>query len=188
MVAVPSGTYRVAVVSVELAGTRTDVQIMFEIVAGPHRGARFAYITRTALERPPASDAYPAFARFVAAATGVECGDAAQQIVDEGVLEGRELDVTVRSGPSGIPQAVRFAPALRVARRARRPRCDVTAPNQRRDVARKHVDALATSARYDGDQLTDIVESVSHGRTRALAHLSARERETLIARMRGFAS
>jgi hypothetical protein len=152
------------------------VQIVLEIVAGTHRGARFAHIMRTSLERPPAGETYPAFARFVAAATGVDCGDAAQQTVDECVLEGRELDVTVRSGPSGIPQIVRFAPALRVARRARG------------DVTRKHVDALATSARYDGDQLTDIVESVSHGRTRALAHLSARERETLIARMRGFAS
>jgi hypothetical protein len=186
MLDLPSGTYRVTVVSVELAGTRTDVHVVFEIAAGPHRGARFAYITRTALERPPATDTYPAFARFVAAATGVECGDAAQQIVDDKVLEGRELDVTVRSGPSGLPHVVRFAPAQRVARRARRPRCDVAACNDR-DVARKHVDALATSARYDGDQLTDIVESVSHGRTRALAHLSARERETLIARMRGFA-
>ena len=175
MLDVPSGTYRVAVVSVELAGTRTDVQIVFEIVGGPQRGARFAHITRTALDRPPASDDYPAFARFVAAATGVECGDAAQQTVDELVLEGRELHVTVRSGPSGIPQIVRFAPAPRPARRAHR-------------VEREHVDALATSARYDGDQLTDIVESVSRGRTRALAHLSARERETLIARMRGFVS
>jgi len=188
MLDVPSGTYRVAVVSVALAGTRTDVQIVLEIVAGPHRGARFAHITRTSLERPPASGAYPAFARFVAAATGVECGDEAQQTVDERVLEGRELEVTVRSGPSGIPEIVRFAPARRVARRMRRPRGDVAAACVRRDVARKHVDALATSARYDGDQLVDIVESVSHGRTRALAHLSARERETLIARMRGFAS
>ncbi len=186
MLDLPSGTYRVTVVSVELAGTRTDVQVVFEIVVGPHRGARFAYITRTALERPPATDTYPAFARFVAAATGVECGDDAQQTVDENVLEGRELDVTVRSGPSGLPHVVRFAPAQRVARRARRPRCDVAVSDDR-GVARKHVDALATSARYDGDQLTDIVESVSHGRTRALAHLSARERETLIARMRGFA-
>jgi hypothetical protein len=175
MVDVPSGTYRVAVVSVELAGTRTDVQIVLEVVAGSHRGARIAHITRTALDRPPASDAYPAFARFVAAATGVECGDAAQQTVDERVLEGRELQVTVRSGPSGVPHIVGFAPAQRVARRAH-------------DVTRTHVDALATSARYDGDQLTDIVESVSRGRTRALAHLSARERETLIARMRGIAS
>ena len=187
MLDVPSGTYRVAVVSVEVAAARTDVQIVLEIVAGPPRGARFPYITRTALERPPATGTYPAFARFVAAATGVECGDDAQQTVDECVLEGRELDVTVRSGPSGIPEIVRFAPAQRVARRARRPRCDVAAPSKGRDVARKHVDALATSARYDGDQLTDIVESVSHGRTRALARLSARERETLIARMRGFA-
>ena len=175
MLDVPSGTYRVAVVSVELAGTRTDVQVVLDIVAGPHRGARFAHIMRTSLERPPATETYPAFARFVAAATGVDCGDAAQQTVDECVLEGRELEVTVRSGPSGIPQIVRFAPAQRAARRAHR-------------IERKHVDALATSARYDGDQLTDIVESVSHGRTRALAHLSARERETLIARMRGFAS
>ena len=174
MLGVGSGSYRVSVVSVEVAGTRTDVQIVLEIAAGPQRGARFAYVTRTALERPPASDAYPAFARFVAAATGVECGDAAQQTVDEHVLEGRELNVVVRSGPSGIPQIVRFAPAQRVARRARR-------------VPREHVDALATSARYDGDQLTDIVESVSRGRTRALVHLSARERETLIQRMRGFA-
>ncbi len=188
MLGVPSGTYRVAVVSVELLGTRTDVQVALEILAGPHRGARFAHIMRTSLERPPATGTYPAFARFVAAATGVDCGDAAQQTVDDRVLEGRELDVTVRSGPSGIPQIVRFAPALRVARRARRLRGDVAAPCKGRDVARKHVDALATSARYDGDQLTDIVESVSHGRTRALAHLSARERETLIARMRGFAS
>lgn len=175
MLDVPSGTYRVAVVSVELLGMRTDVQVVLDIVAGPHRGARFAHIMRTSLDRPPATETYPAFARFVAAATGVDCGDAAQQTVDECVLEGRELEVTVRSGPSGIPQIVRFAPALRVARRAHR-------------IERKHVDALATSARYDGDQLTDIVESVSHGRTRALAHLSARERETLIARMRGFAS
>jgi hypothetical protein len=175
MLDVPSGTYRVAVVSVELAGTPGEVQIVLEIVTGPHRGARFPHITRTSLERPPASGAYPALARFVAAATGVECGDAAQQTVDDCVLEGRELEVTVRSGPSGIPQIVRFAPARRAARRAH-------------DVTRKHVDALATSARYDGDQLVDIVESVSHGRTRALAHLSARERETLIARMRGFAS
>jgi hypothetical protein len=186
MLDLPSGTYRVTVVSVELAGTRTDVQIVFEIAAGPHRGARFSYITRTALERPPGTDIYPAFARFVAAATGVECGDAAQQTVDENVLAGRELDVTVRCGLSGLPHVVRFAPAQRVARRARRPRCDVAGAPERRDVARKHVDALATSARYDGDQLTDIVESVSRGRTRALAHLSARERETLIARMRGF--
>ena len=173
MLDVPSGTYRVAVVSVEVAGTRTDVQVVLEIVAGPHRGARFAHIMRTALERPPASDTYPAFARFVAAATGVECGDAAQQTVDECVLEGRELNVTVRSGPSGMPHVVRFAPLPRASHRG--------------GVAPKHVDALATSARYDGDQLVDIVESVSHGRTRALARLSARERETLIARMRGFA-
>jgi hypothetical protein len=176
MLDLPSGTYRVAVVSVDVAPARDGVQIVLEIVAGPHRGARFPYITRTALERPPATGAYPAFARFVAAATGVECGDDAQQTVDECVLEGRELDVTVRSGPSGVPDVVRFAPARRAPRRTRA------------GVARKHVDALATSARYDGDQLTDIVESVSRGRTRALAHLSARERETLIARMRGFAS
>ncbi len=188
MLDIPSGTYRVAVVSVELAAARSDVQVVLEIVAGSHRGARFPYITRTALERPPATHAYPAFARFVAAATGVECGDDAQQTVDERVLEGRELDVTLRSGPSGTPDVVRFAPARRVARRARRPRCDAAVPCKNRDGARKHVDALATSARYDGDQLTDIVESVSHGRTRALAHLSAPERETLIARMRGFAS
>lgn len=176
MLDVPSGTYRVAVVSVDVAPARDGVQIVLEIVAGSHRGARFPYITRTALERPPATGTYPAFARFVAAATGVECGDDAQQTVDECVLEGRELDVTVRSGPSGIPDIVRFAPAQPPARR------------KRAGAARKHVDALATSARYDGDQLTDIVESVSRGRTRALAHLSARERETLIARMRGFAS
>ncbi len=121
MLDLPSGTYRVTVVSVELAGTRTDVQVVFEIVVGPHRGARFAYITRTALERPPATDTYPAFARFVAAATGVECGDDAQQTVDENVLEGRELDVTVRSGPSGCRTSCgsRRRNALRAARAAR---------------------------------------------------------------------
>ncbi|HWT04184.1 MAG TPA: hypothetical protein VN224_00365, partial [Xanthomonadales bacterium] len=63
MVDVRSGTYRVGILSVELAGTRTDVQIVLEIVAGSHRGARFAHIMRTSLERPPANDAYPAFAR-----------------------------------------------------------------------------------------------------------------------------
>src|SRR5947209_18439507 len=99
MLDVPSGTYRVAVVSVALAGTRTDVQIVLEIVAGPHRGARFAHITRTSLERPPASGAYPAFARLVAAATGVDGGDQAQQSVDDRLLEGPEVQVTVRRRP-----------------------------------------------------------------------------------------
>jgi hypothetical protein len=172
---VPNGTYRVAVASVEVTGGRTDVQIVFEIVAGPLRGARFTQIVRAALERPRPGTPYPAFARFVAAATGIECGDSAQETVDETVLDGRELEVTVRSGPSGIPHAVRFAPAPRGARRLRCP------------AAPRHVDGLAHSAPYDADQLPDIVESVSRGRTRALVRLSARERETLIARMRGAA-
>lgn len=175
MVDVPSGTYRVAVAGVEVVGARADVAIAFEIVAGPLHGARFAHVTRAALERPRPGAPYPAFARFVAAATGIECGDAAQETVDETVLGGRELEVTVRSGPSGVPNVVRFAPAARMPRRTR---CAAVP---------RHVDALARSARYDADQLPDIVESVSRGRTRALVRLSARERETLIARMRGAA-
>jgi hypothetical protein len=172
---VPSGTYRVAVCAFEVIGARSDVQITFEIAAGPQRGARFAYITRAALERAHAGEPYPAFARFVAAATGIECGDSAQQTVDEDVLVGRRLEIVVRTGPSGFPNVVRFAPAAAAPRRA----CCGVSP--------RHVDVLAHSTPYDADQLPDIVESVSRGRTRALARLSVRERETLISRMSGAA-
>jgi hypothetical protein len=172
---VPSGTYRVAVAAFEVIGARSDVQITFEIIAGSLRGARFAFITRAALERPHGGDAYPAFARFIAAATGIECGDTAQETVDEDVLVGRQLEITARTGPSGFPHVVRFAPAAPARRRA----CAQVSP--------RHVDALSHSAPYDADQLPDIVESVSRGRTRALARLSIREREKLISRMCGAA-
>lgn len=177
----PDGCYPVVIAGAEIQRPRRDdarVAIVLAVTGGPYAGTTVAYACRAALERRAAHAPYPAFARFVEAATGIACGDEVQRSIDERMLLGQCLEVTLRAGFDGAQRIVGFAPpnegASSLARAARE-----------RIAVRERIAALVRGAGVDAAGLRDLISSVSRGRTRSYARLRAAEADALATRLRG---
>lgn len=177
----PDGSYPVVIAGVEIQRPRRDdarVAIVLAVTGGPYAGTTVTYACRAGLERRAPHAPYPAFARFVEAATGIACGDEAQRSIDERALLGQCLEITLRAGFDGAQRVAGFGPpgdgTSSLARAARE-----------RLAVRERIAALVRGAGVDAAGLRDLISSVSRGRTRNMARLRAAEADALATRLRG---
>ncbi len=171
----PDGRYTVVVAGLEIQRPRradARISIVLAVVCGPYAGTTMAYACRAGLERRAAHKPYPAFARFLEAATGISCGDDAQRSLDERALVGQRLEITLRLGFDGGQRIVAFAPPG-------------LGPGGLGRLARERIAALVRGADIDTAGLRELVASVSRGRTRSYLRLHAAEADALAARLRG---
>ncbi len=171
----PDGRYTVVVAGAEIARPRradARISIVLLVVCGACAGTTIAYACRAELERRAAHKPYPAFARFLEAATGIACGDEAQRYLDERALIGQRLEVVLRLGFDGAQRIVAFA-------------APSPGPSGLGRLARERIAALVRGADVDAAGLRDLVASVSRGRTRSYLRLHAAEADALAARLRG---
>jgi hypothetical protein len=184
---VPDGRYPFVVKSVALQmrngkpiegrNGKKRVEIVVEITAGEHAGKPLRRICDVSFGQNSENEKWSTFALFLAAVTGVPCGDPEQKKLGPADLKGRRGFASVMVNEKGYSDIVKFAPAERedgpraedrIADRPERAAASGQSPAREQSQRTPACDSRAQQPR-DSGRITGLIGESTRRQIKALA-------------------